>query len=398
MVVAATCVVCMSLGLAPLFMGTFPLFLQPVSQTFNWGAATYPQSVLFVAMAAAIAGPFVGRLIDRWGARPIILLSLLVWASSVFALSLLNGSPTQMFVIAVFMGVSAAACGPIALAKIIAGWFDRHRGLALGIVLSATPAIVTALLIVMTDPLIATYGWRNTYRIFAAAVVCIAVPATYFFIREAPNSIDAGALSDPTLVTQEAGPTLASAFRSREFLLILLVTCLISGIAQALVSHFVAWSAEQGVSTAATTTALSLYSLLGPVGPLLAGVLGDRVHSPKPLLFFYSLPLVALSLLFAIGTSVVIPAMAILGIGFNAAVGLLPFLVTRYFGVRHASSLLGVGFGIQTFSMALGPVILGWAQDRVHSFNALHPPLLMFAASALGLSLFLRQYSVRATP
>ena len=382
----------MSLGLAPLFMGTFPVFLPPISKELGWGAAVYPQSALMAGTASAVAGPLVGAALDRFGVRAVLLTGLIGWAAALFTLSELGGSQAQLLTIAALLGITACTCGPVALAKVIAGWFDRHRGLAMGIVLSAAPAIATAISVVAADRLIAHYGWRVTYRTLAATVIAVALPIAFFLLREAPSN--SGAQKAPKSGASTATTGL-QALRTRDFWMIMLLTALVCTVANAVVSHFVAFSAELGISNTVATLALSAYSLVAPLGPLLAGALADRCHTPRPLAVFYSLPFIGFAMLILLGPQVVIPAMVLLGIGFSAATGMLPYLLTRYFAVGHAAQLFGIGLGVVTLSMGLGPVILGVVHDQFKSFTPATPVLLLLLLGAIAVSLTLRSYARR---
>jgi cyanate permease len=380
----------MSLGLAPLFMGTFPVFLPPISKELGWGAAVYPQSALMAGTASAVAGPLVGAALDRFGVRAVLLAGLFGWAVALFTLSELGGSHAQLLSIAALLGITACTCGPVALAKVIAGWFDRHRGLAMGIVLSAAPAVATAISVVVADRLIAHYGWRVTYRTLAATVIAVALPIAFFLLREAPSS--SGAQPAPTSGASRATSGL-QALRTRDFWMIMLLTALVCTVANAVVSHFVAFAAERGVSSTVATLALSAYSLVAPLGPLLAGALADRSQTPRPLAVFYSLPFIGFAMLILLGPQAVIPAMVLLGIGFSAATGMLPYLLTRYFSVGHAAQLFGIGLGVVTLSMGLGPVILGVVHDQLKSFAPATPVLLLLLLGAIAVSLTLRSYA-----
>jgi predicted MFS family arabinose efflux permease len=385
----------MSLGLAPLFIGTLPVFLPHVSSGLGWGAATFPQAALTAGVAGAVAGPFIGRLLDEYGVRRLMIGGLIMWAASLFAMSTLGGSRTQLLAYSIVMGVAAGACGPIAFAKVIAGWYDRHRGFAMAVVLSAAPAIMTAAFVLAADWLIGLYGWRSTYRLFAAVVVCVAVPVALLMLWEAPlqSTKPAGAPASPVSSGMSAGQTL----RSPAFWVLMLLTALVCGVVNALVVHFLGWSAERGISAQTATFALSAYSLAGPLGPLLSGLVADRTKGPKVLALFYSLPFLGLLLLTVLGPLMTLPAMIVLGFGFSSATGLLPYLLTRYFGVRHASQVFGIGLGITTLAMGMGPVLLGMVRDARHAFLPASPTLLGMLAVAIVVALLLPQYSYGRT-
>jgi cyanate permease len=194
------------------------------------------------------------------------------------------------------------------------------------------------------------------------------------------------------------GFTASQAVRTSDFWKLMVLTALICGTVQSLIVHFIGLSAEYGVSSTSATVALSALSLVGPAGPLLAGTLADRVSGPKPLALFYGLPLLGFLALILLGAAAAIPAMILIGLGFQTATGMLPYLMTRYFGVRYASQLFGISLGVMTLSMGTGPVILGFARDRLQNFASATPVLLALLAGTLALCLTLRKYEPTHRP
>jgi MFS family permease len=372
----------MALGF-PLFIGTFPVFIGPVSQAFGWGAKVYPQSLLTVAITTAIAAPLIGQLIDRIGARTVVIVGLVAWAAEIFVLSLLSGSEAQLLSLSIVMGITAAAAGPVAYSRIVATWFDRHLALALALVLSAAPSLGAALLVSSAARLIPAFGWRAAYRLLAALVLVLAVPAALAWIRESRRLATEGEEERPA----DEGASLGAAARSRDFWVIILVTCLICGVIQGIVVHFVAIASERGVEATRAALALSAFSLAAPIGPALAGALADRA-GPRVLAIFYAAPVISLILFLDANTP--IAAMIGLGLGFSAAMGMLPYLLTRFFGLRHSSQLVGVGLGAASISISAGSVLVGAMRDRLGSFAPMLPMLLLVLGGAFFLSLALR--------
>ena len=373
----------MALGF-PLFIGTFPVFIGPVSQAFGWGAKVYPQSLLTVAITTAVASPLIGQLIDRIGARPVVVAGLVAWAADIFALSLLSGSEMQLLSLSVVMGISAAAAGPVAYSRIVASWFDRHLALALALVLSAAPSLGAALLVSSAARLIPAFGWRTSYRLLAALVLILASPAALAWIRESKGPATAVQAEAPRA---DEGAGLGAAACSRDFWVIILVTCLICGVIQGIVVHFVAIALERGVDATRASFALSAFSLAAPVGPALAGALADRA-GPRILAIFYALP--AISLVLFLDANAPVTAMVGLGLGFSASMGMLPYLLTRYFGLRHSSQLVGLGLGAASISISAGSVLVGAVRDRLGSFAPMLPMLLLALGAGFLLSLALR--------
>jgi len=87
---AIGCAICIAFGLIPLFMGVFPLLLQPGSSVFGWGLSVFPQAPMIVGLTAVLTGPFIGRLVDRYGVLRIPVPGLRLWCAGYFAPSLMG--------------------------------------------------------------------------------------------------------------------------------------------------------------------------------------------------------------------------------------------------------------------------------------------------------------------
>ena len=70
------------------------------------------------------------------------------------------------------------------------------------------------------------------------------------------------------------------------------------------------------------------------------------------------------------------------GIGIGAEFDIIPYLVTRYFGLRHFGAIYGVQIVTFSISTGMGPAMMGFGYDRFGSYD----PTLMFAIGALVLS------------
>jgi len=353
---------CMAGGLATLFIGTFPLFLRPVSQELGWGAATFPQALVVSGLSGALAGPLIGALIDRLGVRAVLIWGMACWGAALFSMAFLTGSIVQLYVFSMILGVAAAACGPVALTKLVSEHVERARGVALGFVMSVGPAIGTATAVIAAHWLIGALEWRRAYEVLGGTIVLLTVPLALALAILLPRRLqasgDAVAASEHSM---GSGLTIGEAVKSHEFWIVVGFAMLVCGAINSFVGHFVAWCAERGLGEGAATVALSAFSLAGATGPLLAGAMADRVANPRILSVFLLLPVAGFCLAFFGPPAMIVPALILLGVGFSATTGLTPFLTTRYFGLRHSGQIFGLILGLSTLAMGLGPVALGMA-------------------------------------
>jgi MFS family permease len=80
--------------------------------------------------------PFVGGIVDRFGARRVICLSFIAEALIIASFSQMNADIYGLYARFVALSIFAAGTTSISFALVISRWFDRRRGLALGIALT----------------------------------------------------------------------------------------------------------------------------------------------------------------------------------------------------------------------------------------------------------------------
>ncbi len=197
----------------------FGLFLIPISTEFNWPRSAVSIVLLIIAIAGALSYPIIGRLIDRYGARSIILTGNLLFAAAVATVSLVSASFVQFYAAYAFIGLTAAIPSSVMFTKVIAGWFDRRRGLALGFVGGVGNGTGAAIAPIFVHMLLLNYGWRGAYQGIALAIVLIGFPILFLFLRDPPKAtIEETEKAD--------GMTLAEARNTRTYWMILIAISL----------------------------------------------------------------------------------------------------------------------------------------------------------------------------
>jgi MFS family permease len=350
-------------GNGPIVFFTFGLFLGPVTQEFGWDRATFSSSLLVGHMLAALAYPFLGRAIDRYGIRRVSLTSIVLFALSIASLSLTPPSPTVFIAMAGLCGLVSAGQAPLPYAKAVSSWFDERRGLALGIAMTGI-GIGATLVPQFARAVIAAYGWRAGYVALGALMFAVAFPTVAIFIREPGRR----AFSSGDGVVP--GLTVFEALQTSSFWLLAIPVFLVVTTINGIVGHLVPLLTDRGFEVRQATTVLSAVGLSTIAGRLFAGYLLDRFFAPFVSAGLFLLPLVGVSILVAgAGGSAPLLAAISLGFGLGAEVDVIGFLVSRYFGLRAYGEIYGCIFAVFTVGTGLGPVLMGMSFDATQSYN-----------------------------
>jgi MFS family permease len=191
-------------GAGPINVFRFGVFLKPITEDLGLSRGAFSAALTFHATIAAVALPVIGWLVDRWGARRIMLPGLFLYALATASYGLLQASPFFFtFLIFGLTGLVGGVQSPIPYAAVIAQWFDRQRGLALGIGMAGV-GLGVALMPQLAALLIGAVGWRLAYVGLAVAVLVVAYPPVFLLLRE-PTGFAARARSGRQRTASAAG-------------------------------------------------------------------------------------------------------------------------------------------------------------------------------------------------
>jgi predicted MFS family arabinose efflux permease len=219
------------------------------------------------------------------------------------------------------------------------------------------------------------------------------LPVSFLFLREADQVTPPAMVGVPGPVGADVKPM--AAFGSRAFWTLMAASTLVCASASGVASHFVPWGAELGISGGTATFALTLYSLAGPFSSLIAGATADRLPRPGLLAIVFAVPLLGFLAMQTSHEWAVVVGFALLGAGFAAVAGLLPFLTSRYFGLANASTIFGVAVGLSTLSLGAGPVVLGLLRDEWGTYASGTPVVVGALLLAVLLAATLPRYPNR---
>src|SRR5580693_959076 len=172
----------------PVTVYSFSVFLKPLMQEFHAGRAAVSLAYTLHLIAGAVCAPLVGWLVDRYGSRRVILSATAMFASVLLLNKVLSANIRQFYIFFVTLGLLINGVGPIPYGNLVTHWFDRRRGLALGLMMIGigSGAMVMPSL---AQQLIVRFGWRTAYAVLGGSVLLIALPVLAAFLREKPQDL-----------------------------------------------------------------------------------------------------------------------------------------------------------------------------------------------------------------
>jgi MFS family permease len=367
---------------------TFSLFIEPLAKAFGWHREAISSAFGIGAITVAVFSPGIGTLLDRFPPRRIILPSILVFATAYASLSLLTPNITRFYLTYFVLGVVGNGTAQLAYTRAVLTWFQKHRGLALALVLtgSGTGSIVIPLLIQIV---IQHHGWRIAY-LTLGGIALLGIPLTASLVRNRPLGI---ARADHHF---QGGVSMGSALRSSVFWILAFVIMLEAFGSNGLISHLAAMLTEGGISAQSAALALSVMGASSILGRLTTGLLLDRYFAPYIASLMLGIAgLGTLILTKAGATPVALTGTALMGYGLGSEADVVPYMIARYFGRKHFAGLYGLTWTAYAVGGATGPIVVGYFYDRAGRYQPrMIAALALTCVLAAGLSLLLPEYPV----
>ena len=368
---------------------TIGALVGPVTSEFGWTRAEFQSAILFSSGLGALTSPFVGWLIDRFGARRVALPAMLGLGVGFFIASSMQGELWMLFLAYGSIALLGAGTIPVTWTRAIATSFSKRRGLALGLSLTGT-GICASVAPHYTVWLTSEFGWRGAYIGLGLVPFVLVWPVLYFLFRPIEST---GA--EDNKVSQEAhqaheGLTLSEAAKSYRFWILLLSILFaymgFSGIGPNLFPSMT----DDGFSREQAATIQSVFGISIIVGRVVVGYLCDRYWAPGIACVCLLMPTVG-TLIFYGDQSFVMAAIASFTIGFaaGAELDLMAFLAAKYFGLKHYAKIYSVLYATLAVCSGTAPMAFASIYDITGSYDTgfVAATILFLAASMMVLAL-----------
>ena len=361
----------MVVSVHPILIAPFAVFLQPVSNEFGWGRDIMPTALLIATITATILYPFVGRLLDRFGPRAILLPGFAFFGLAVCSLSQISHSTHTLYGLFMLAGALSTLPTGIAFARLLSRTFVENRGLMLGICLGVGGGLGAALTPVVAHALIEQFGWRGAYIGLGLAPLLVGLPITALYVMP-PK----GVTTDPIKETPEFGLELSATALLPSFYIIVAGIFVINMVMGGTISHFIALATDRGISQGTATAMVSIASIATLTGQLAIGLALDRVRTPLLILPVIAVLLCGLlTVHHATGHYLLTLGIILMGLGAGSEYGILPYFLTRLFGLRAFGQIYGIIYASSAVSYGIGPVLMGHYYETAGSYG---PALIVF--------------------
>lgn len=360
----------------PILGYTFGVFLKPIMADMGWQRGTASFALAFGEVLGALTVPLYGLMMDRWSIRRVALPGIVAFAVCLGLMGFTPHSLTVFVILFAMVSMSGGIQCPLGYTKAIAAWFDRRRGLALGI---AMAGVGLGALIVprVAQALIAQFGWRTAFVCLGLLMFVIAFPAVGLLIRE-PRAGE-GERGAVRQTAELPGLTIREALRTARFWLLATAFFLVAVALLGSSGHIVPLLTDRGLTPAEATATFSLIGLATLAARIVTGWLVDRIFAPYVAAVFWFAPVAGFALLLT-GTGL-LPALGVIlvGAGLGAEIDMLAFLNSRYLGQRAFGQLYGYFFMSFALGGACGRFLGGYLFDLAGSYQ----PALIGAGVAL---------------
>jgi MFS family permease len=374
----------------PIAVYSFSVFFKPLMQEFHAGRAAVSLAFTVQLFVGALSAGPAGWLTDRFGPRRVILIGTAIFGLILVANRLFTGSLTELYVFYVLVGLSIHGVGPIPYGTVVSHWFDRTRGLALGLTMLGI-GLGAVVMPSLAQNLIARYGLSSAYSILGASVLLICWPTVACFLAEKPE--DLGLFCDGATAASHNGSatqgfTAREAWRSKDFWIMVWAFVLVSASVQGCAVHMAAMLSDKGLSSSSAALGSSLIGAAVLIGRAGTGYLLDRFLASRLAAILFEASALGVALLWLADSRLMLAGAFLVGLGLGAEIDIIAYMTSRYFGLLDFGKVYSSALAAFALAGALGPLLMGAGFDRTGSYR---DPLLVFlVASVIGAALMTR--------
>jgi MFS family permease len=370
------------------FVNAFGVFLPILSREFGWSRAEVSLALSLGIAAFGLPSLLFSAAVNKYGPRLCIVVGNLLTAVGLASLYFM-GELWQLYLIYIFVGITAGFGGYIPNTTIANNWFTGKRAFAMSVITAAAgagglfyPPFTTAIINV--------FEWRGAWLVLGGIVAVFTI-VSGLLIRNKPE--DKGQLPEGYSPASNADNSAAvSSDWKLSSIFKLPATYLILGfiIANAFAmgtmnAHQVAYVQDIGFSAMTAATTMSVFAILGLIGSLSFGTLALKVNIRYLATAGLISELIGFLIMFSTrNASLLYVYAAFIGLGTGAMFAAMPSFISAYYPREHYAQVTGLFLPFHVVAQS----VIAWSVGRIFDTTGSYSKAIIIIAVCIVLGSF----------
>jgi len=362
------------------------VFLRPMTDDLGWSSTQYTLGGSAAFVFGGLAGFVIGPLVDRHGARPLMLVGAGCYSLALFGMS--QQQELWQFVLLSMLagGAGVSLVGPLVVNVTLSKWFVVRRGwaIALGSIGISLSGLITP--VTMTQ-VVDSIGWRDAYVVLSIVILVLLVPVA-FVMRRTPE--DYGMLPDgqdpsagtraeqlarSAAATRDAtnSYTRAEAVRTSGLWALTIGFGLNLTALSAILVHGIPFMTDAGFTRTEASLGFAVNGFANLCSKFFWGWGLERFHPRYLSAGAFASSATGVALMLVAARTETLPVMFLgffaWGFGFGGTIPLGEFLWAKYYGRRHIGAVRSVGVPFTIIFGSAGPILVGLYFDSIGTYE-----------------------------
>ena len=387
---------------------TLTIFIHPLSQEFGWSRTLISGSVSAGALAALVLSPGVGWCIDRFGARPVLVISVLILGMTMTSMAWAT-LPLTFYIAFASARVVFHTSAPIGASTVSARWFIAKRGRAIGVIF-LWGAIGGLVFTVLSAEMIDHFGMKAAWITIGLVVFGVSLAPCLFLVVERPEDMDLlpdnvlpakdeenrHQVSLAAVASDEDSWTLSEAMKTKAFWILFFMGMAMFCVNTGTNVHIGAYYRDQGLTLTLAAVAISFSWIVSAVGSLIWGWVLEKIQARWAYsMVFVILGVSTLYLLAVDSTAQALVASGLIGCVSGGSNVVISIMYADYYGRNSLGRIRGVSETGVLIGQAVGPLLAGILFDSRGSYSFV---FILFGVLALACSLLVLTAKPPARP
>lgn len=372
----AAAMIGLCLGLPGLSNYGFGVFIAPLTSQFAWPISAVSSWVFFLMIGSCVSSIWIGKLVDRLGARHVILPAIPLFAAALAVAGLMTGHLWQLRIIAFAAGAIGPGVSLLAYGQAINERFDAARGTALGL-MTAGIGFSSVVAPPLMQRIVDTYGWRLGF-VCMGMIALLAWPFAWSWLG-GPRDRDS---DSGQRRVRASGFDVHMASRLPNFWLINIVAFVVGVYSNGVIFNLLPLLTEAGLARARAATYLGLFGLFMVIGKLLCGLSLDKLPVNRVAALILLVQAAALLWLGHSEGASLAAAVAAIGFGTGAQITCSTYTIPRYLGMRAYGHVYGIVSIVGSIGVAIGPYLFSRLRELTDGYRMSEVVAAAFALCA----------------